>query len=337
MDVRAGQRRSVQVDVVRSVSERTERGFVAPRLDHDHAVRDVLGFVPVGPCHHGRLRVPFVAADPQPMYPGRQRFPVAGLIQERGQNVGRRAVVERDFDAGLSPGFDLDPQPRRVGTTDVEPHPATGTDMESPTSVGTADNVRERHRKIRPASLRLVLVLLEHDRVQLVSALVHAIEAFPETGHVGARRQRQREPDPMYAPGVGERGDTAVNDPGASDRYDGHRRLPTRRRRLVPARRLVGVRIRNEAIAHDFAVPDGWCGWSARPCRVGAFGAPRTPGDLRSACSCRAVTMGPPCRRRTDRCGNPSAVPRPQADVRRRDSRRTAVDDPLQHHGRDVR
>ncbi len=102
--------------------------------------------------------------------------------------------------------------------------------MESP--AGTTDDVGKGHGQVGLTLGALILVLLEHDRIEAGTAMVQRVEPFTEAGDVLARRERQRESHAVHVLAIAELADRAID--GAVDRAIGC--PPAGHSELEPAR-----------------------------------------------------------------------------------------------------
>src|SRR5207237_945393 len=145
-----------RMEVVFGAVERDERRLVAPGLDHDRADGDPLALTAVDLFEHTGLRVPLVAAHPEPVDPVGRRFGgPTGHVLESGEDMRGGAGVETQGDERIELArleVDLDGQARWIGGADVETDAAARVDVEAE---APTDDDRERNRQVgaRPLAL----------------------------------------------------------------------------------------------------------------------------------------------------------------------------------------
>ncbi len=202
-------------------------------------------------AHHLGLRVPLVAAGPEPEHPGGKLLGVPHLGEERRQHLARRAVVEGDLEVAGRIGLGFDPQQVLVAGADVEPDATAGAHVEAPAAA--ADHVGERHREVGLALGALALVLLEDDRVELRAAMVERVVALTEPRDPLPGRQRNGEADAVHPRAVAERARRPLDHARRADLVESGCPVgPAAHRGLEPAGALVGS---HEAVAQRLADP----------------------------------------------------------------------------------
>ena len=205
---------AVLVHGVLGVAEDDDALFVAPGFDDDRTDRDVEVAVGVHPLHDDVLGVPLVARGPQPEDPRGQLLSAADLVQECTQDAGGVTVVDTDIERARRGGSQLrlDHELVAVGGSDVEPGAARSADVEAPRVARGGDDMGERHGQVGAPVRALGLVLLEHDRVQPMPALVDPVEAFSEPDDVVCVAQVKSKPHAVDAEVGHEPGDAALDE-----------------------------------------------------------------------------------------------------------------------------
>ena len=201
LELRQHVRRAVSVHHVPGVAERHERRLVAPGLDHDDPGGDPLGDGALHLATHPGIGVPLVRAHPGAEHPARRPDGPANLGKERREDLARRTGVQRDLDEGaclVRIERNLHDEAVPAARADVVPGPASRPNVEAPApDARIRDHDRERHREV--GSLPLAPILLEHDGVKPLAALVEAVEPLAEPEDVCVRLQGDREAHPERA------------------------------------------------------------------------------------------------------------------------------------------
>ena len=189
-------RAAIRMDLVGRVPEGHERRLVAPRLDDHDADGYALTQAPADLLFDPLLRVPLVPAHPRLEDPwgGHRRLP--GRVEKSLHDLVRRPRPERQLqDRIVRIHLGLDHDPVRIRGAEVEPGSPRGDDVEAP--VVTTDDDRHRHRQIGASAL--VLVLLEHDRIEDLATVVNGCVALAEPDDVLVGVKPEPEPHPGRA------------------------------------------------------------------------------------------------------------------------------------------